>query len=79
VEQFAWTDHAEMRVRERGLIRVELEQMIEERHGERVINRGRAQWRIVGPTANGATVVVVYDHPHRDDDAAARIVSAWPL
>jgi hypothetical protein len=68
-----------MRVRERLLSRREVEQGIEHRHGERAINRGRAQWRIVGKTDRGRNFVVIYDHPHGADGGAARIVSAWPL
>jgi hypothetical protein len=79
VERFAWTEHAEMRVRQRGLNREEIERMIEQRHGERAINRGRAQWRIIGPRVLGVSLVVIYDHPHDSDTGAVRIVSAWPL
>jgi hypothetical protein len=67
-----------MRIRERGLIRSEVEQVIEQRHGERAINRGRAQWRIAGPTPRDIQIVVIYDHPHGHDIGAVRIVSAWP-
>jgi hypothetical protein len=68
-----------MRVRERGLSRQKVEQMIERRHSQRAINRGRAQWRVTGATDRGSGIVVIYDHPHGADGGAARIVSAWPL
>jgi len=65
------------RVRERGIDRIEAECLVANRHGERAINRGRAQWRVSGPTPEGRILVVVYDHPHGVDVGAARIVSAW--
>ncbi|HEX3735631.1 MAG TPA: hypothetical protein VHU86_10840 [Solirubrobacterales bacterium] len=68
-----------MRIRQRKIDRNEVERMIKQRHGERAINRGRAQWRLVGQAASGIAVVVIYDHPHGSDTRAARIVSAWPL
>jgi hypothetical protein len=58
---------------------MEVEQMIERRHHERAINRGRAQWQLCGPISRGDTLVVIYDHPHGHDPRAARIVSAWLL
>jgi len=52
--------------------------VVKVRHGQRAINRGPAQWRVVGYDSAGREIVVVYDHPHDDDPLAARIVSVWP-
>jgi uncharacterized DUF497 family protein len=52
---------------------------IQKQHQRRAINRGRAQWRVVGSTGDGRAFVVVYDHPHGADTGAVRIVSVWPL
>jgi hypothetical protein len=52
---------------------------IQEQHQQRAINRGRAQWRVVGSTADARAFVVIYDHPHGTDAGAVRIVSVWPI
>ena len=77
IERFIWTIHAEKRRTERLLDRAELERAIRDGHANRQINRGRADWLIDGLLADGRRIEVVYDHPHRADHAAVRIVSVW--
>ena len=74
VERFIWTTHAEERRASRLLDRAALEQAIRHGHSERMINRGKADWRVDGLLADGRHFVVVYDHPNR---VTARIVSVW--
>ncbi|HWB69026.1 MAG TPA: DUF4258 domain-containing protein [Solirubrobacterales bacterium] len=79
IERFAWTEHAEARLRQRQLDAAEVEQAIKERHSEREANDGRAEWLVSGQTADGTVFETIYDHPHGDDEGAARIVSVWRL
>jgi len=79
IERFIWTEHAERRLRQRRLTRAEVEQAIRDRHGERQINRGDADWRIHGSRADGRRFAVIYDNPVKGDRRTVRIVSAWPL
>jgi hypothetical protein len=77
IERFVWTDHARMRLGERRLDASEIEQAIRDRHDERKVNDGRAEWLVGGTTEDGSDFEAIYDHPHGDDDAAVRIVSVW--
>ena len=77
IERFVWTEHAEMRLRQRHLDAADVEQAIKDRHSEREVNDGRAEWLVSGETADGTPFEAIYDHPHQDDDGAVRIVSAW--
>jgi len=79
IERFIWTDHAEDRLRERRLNASDVEQAIRERHSEREVNDGRAEWLVGGRTPSGVAFEAIYDHPHGDDDSAVRIVSVWRL
>ena len=79
IERFVWTEHAEMRLHQRHLDVADVEQAIKERHSQREANDGRAEWLVSGKTAGGAAFEAIYDHPHGDDEAAVRIVSAWRL
>jgi hypothetical protein len=79
IERFIWTTHAEQMCRRRLLDRLELERGIESGHPDRRANDGEAEWRVSGPLIDGRCFVAVYDHPHGDDHAAARIVSVWDL
>jgi hypothetical protein len=79
IERFVWTEHAETRLRQRQLDAAEIEQAIKERHSEREVNDGRAEWLVSGQTADGTVFEAIYDHPHGDDEAAVRIVSVWRL
>ena len=79
IERFIWTEHAEMRLHQRRLDAAEIEQAIKERHSEREVNDGRAEWLVSGETADGTAFEAIYDHPHGDDEAAVRIVSVWRL
>ena len=72
IDRFAWTAHAEMRLRQRGLARESVELALRERHANREINRGPADWRI-----EAGHFVVIYDHPDRGDPRTVRIVSVW--
>ncbi len=79
IEHFVWTDHAEDRLRQRRLDAADVEQAIKERHSERQVNDGRAEWLVGGVTGSGMVFEAIYDHPHGDDESAVRIVSVWRL
>lgn len=79
IERFIWTDHAELRLGQRGLTRFEVEEAIREGHEIRESNHGDAAWRVEGVRADGRKFVVIYDNPARGDEGAACVVSAWPL
>jgi hypothetical protein len=79
IERFIWTDHAELRLGQRGLTRFEVEEAVRERHEIREANRGDADWRVYGSRSDGRKFAVVYDNPVRGDAGAACVVSAWPL
>lgn len=79
IERFVWTEHAEDRIRQRRLDGADVEQAIKDRHAEREVNDGRAEWLVSGVTPDGVAFEAIYDHPHGDDEAAVRIVSAWRL
>jgi hypothetical protein len=79
IERFIWTAHAEDKRTKLLFDRFELERAICNGHGDREINRGRADWRIHGLLVDGRRFVAVYDHPHDSDHAAVRIVSVWDL
>ncbi len=79
IERFVWTEHAEGRLRQRRLDAADVEQAIKDRHSDREVNDGRAEWLVSGETADGTAFEAIYDHPHGDDEAAVRIVSVWRL
>lgn len=79
IEHFEWTHHAEVRLGERHLTREGVEQAIRDGHGDRQINAGRADWLLIGTTADGVPFEAVYDHPAHGDTSTARIVSTWRL
>lgn len=79
IERFVWTDHAELRLGERGLTRFEVEEAVREGHPVREVNQGDSDWRVYGVRSDGRRFAVVYDNPVRADTDAARVVSAWPL
>jgi Domain of unknown function (DUF4258) len=79
IERFIWTAHAELRRTQRRLDAEAIEEAIQEGHADRKVNEGRAQWIIEGSTADGVRFEAIYDHPHGDDEEAARIVSVWHL
>lgn len=79
IEHFFWTTHAQMRLAQRHLDRLEVERAIREGHDAREINDGRAQWLGRGATEADATFEVIYDHPHGDDIETVRIVSVWRI
>lgn len=79
IERFIWTEHAEDRIRQRRLDASDVEEAIKDRHAEREVNDGRAQWLVSGVTVGGVAFEAIYDHPHGDDEGAVRIVSAWRL
>lgn len=79
IERFVWTEHAEDRLRQRRLEAADVEEAIKDRHAEREVNDGRAEWLVSGETADGTAFEAIYDHPHGDDEAAVRIVSVWRL
>jgi hypothetical protein len=79
IERFAWTEHARMRLAQRGLGAADVEQAIREGHAQREVNDGRAEWLVSGALSDGTPFEAIYDHPHGADDAAVRIVSVWRL
>lgn len=79
IERFVWTDHAELRLDQRSLLRFEIEEAVRRAHKIREQNRGDADWRIYGVRPDGRRFTVIYDSPVRGDASTARIVSAWPL
>lgn len=79
IERFVWTVHAKDRLGERRLDATDVEEAIRERHSERKANDGRAEWLVGGQTSGGVAFEAIYDHPHRNDDSAVRIVSVWRL
>jgi hypothetical protein len=79
VERFIWTDHAELRLGQRGLTRFEVEDAVREGHEVREPNHGDADWRVEGVRADGVKFAVIYDNPVRSDPHTASVVSAWPL
>ena len=79
IERFVWTGHAEDRLRQRRLDAADVEEAIKDRHAEREVNDGRAEWLVSGETTDGTAFEAIYDHPHGDDETAVRIVSVWRL
>ncbi len=79
IDRFIWTDHAELRLGQRGLTRFEVEVAVREGHEARQENRGDADWRVEGVRGDGRRFVVIYDCPVRGDAGLARVVSVWPL
>lgn len=79
IERFIWTDHAELRLGQRGLTRFEVEEVVREGHEIREVNRGDADWRVYGTRSDGCKFAVIYDNPAGGDANAACVVSAWPL
>jgi hypothetical protein len=79
IERFIWTDHAELRLGQRGLTTADVEEAVREGHEIREINQGDADWRVEGVRRDGRRFAVIYDNPVRGDANAACVVSAWPL
>jgi hypothetical protein len=79
IERFIWTEHAERRLGQRGLTRLDVEAVVRDGHDSREINRGDADWRVYGARSDGRRFAVIYDHPAQADAGLARIVSVWPL
>ncbi|HZV75950.1 MAG TPA: DUF4258 domain-containing protein [Conexibacter sp.] len=79
IEHFTWTAHAQLRLAQRHLDRLEVERAIREGHDAREVNDGRAQWLVRGTTETGAPFEVIHDHPHGDDIETVRIVSMWRI
>jgi hypothetical protein len=79
IERFVWTEHAEIRLRERRLEASGIEEAIKDGHADRQVNDGRAEWLVSGVTADGTPFEAIYDHPHGEDESAVRIVSVWRL
>jgi hypothetical protein len=79
IERFIWTAHAQLRLGQRHLDRLEVEQAIREGHDAREVNDGRAQWLVRGTTPTDAAFEVIYDHPHGEDVETVRIVTVWRI
>lgn len=67
-----WTDHALVKARTLGLARTDVEVRVLDGHGSRERNAGSGDWRILV-----GRVVVVYNHPDREDSLSARVVTVW--
>jgi Domain of unknown function (DUF4258) len=74
---FIWTDHALLRLSQRRLDRVDVEDAIRTNHDERKANDGQADWLVRAMTPQGTRIEAIYDHPVGNDEATVRIVSAW--
>lgn len=79
IKRFIWTDHAELRLGERGLTRSEVEDAIREGHPIREVNRGDADWRVYGVRSDRRKFAIIYDNPVQGDADVACVVSVWPL
>jgi hypothetical protein len=79
VDTFIWTNHALLRLSQRRLDRLDVEEAIRANHDEREDNDGRADWLIRAMTPLGVRIEAIYDHPVGDDDATIRVVSAWRM
>jgi Domain of unknown function (DUF4258) len=79
IEHYVWTAHAQLRLGQRHLDRIEIEHAISESHDSREVNDGRAQWLVRGTMADGTPFEAIYDHPHGDDVDTVRVVSVWRL
>ena len=79
IERIHWTDHARLRLVERGVAADEVEQAVRDGHQHRELNRGDADWRAYGVRSDGRRFAVAYDHPVFGDSGAARIVTIWVL
>ena len=79
IQRILWTDHAQQRLRDRGLTAVEAEQVVREGHDSREVNKGDANWRVYGTRSDGSRFAVIYDHPVFGNRTVARIVSVWRL
>lgn len=58
---FVWTDHALVRLAERGLTRSEVEDAVREAHEARLANVGQADWLIATKTDAGIAIEAIYD------------------
>ena len=76
---FLWTAHAELRLTQRGLGRIEVEEIVRERPEARESNFGHADWRVYGRRLDGGWCAVICDHPIDKDEDTVRIVSVWTL
>jgi hypothetical protein len=77
VETFIWTSHALLRLSQRRLDRLDVEEAIRANHDDRERNDGRADWLIRAMTPLGVRIEAIYDHPVDSDEATIRVVSAW--
>lgn len=68
----AWTDHALVKAAFLGLAHDDLKRAVLEGHARRSRNDGSADWRL-----SVASLVIVYNHPDRDDFLTARVVTVW--
>jgi hypothetical protein len=69
VETFIWTNHALVRLSQRRLDRLDVEEAIRANHDERKANDGRADWLIRAMTPLGVRIEAIYDHPVSDGEA----------
>lgn len=77
IQRFIWTTHANNRCAERLIDHFAVERIVCERHDDRDINPGRADWLVRGLLIDGRRLEVIYDHPVGHDHKATRIVSVW--
>ncbi|HEU4737424.1 MAG TPA: DUF4258 domain-containing protein [Solirubrobacterales bacterium] len=79
IQRILWTEHAQLRLKDRGLTSHDVEEVVREGHESREANHGVADWRVHGTRSDGRRFAVIYDHPAFGDPAVARIISVWPL
>ena len=68
-----------LRLSQRRLERVDVEEVIRANHDERKANDGQADWLVRAMTPLGPWIEAIYDYPVGDDEETVRIVSAWRL
>jgi hypothetical protein len=77
IETFIWTDHALLRLSQRRLERIDVEEAVRASHAEREANDGQADWLVRAMTQLGTRIEAIYDHPIGNDETTIRIVSVW--
>jgi len=79
IKGFIWTAHAELRLGDRGLGHLDIEQVIRENPRLWIANQGDADWRVEGTRPDERRFIAIFDHPALGDPALVRIVSVWTL
>jgi hypothetical protein len=67
-----WTDHALQKAALLGIARIDVEQVVIERHHQRRRNARSADWLLTA-----GRLVIAYDHPDHADVTTARVITLW--